>query len=266
MLIAIDQYGKKFLAEEATKNTDYYCPFCKKRVILKKGKIRIPHFAHYANECEMKNLYKEPESAEHRKIKYLLYKHLKSYGAKVELEKFFKEAIADIYVEINNKKFVIEIQKSTLKEEIFLRRMKFYTKNNIPVLWIIAPSTIEKQMRFYSNEETETLYDYFQLNEWLKNIVKIYFGYLYTIDLDTKKIKLISLENKYVYVEYNKYTETGDYFKKLKNRKEYEIIEGFDILKDFQSNKYKSQKYEFLTYEAMLYKKNLKRKKFNQFL
>ena len=260
MLVGMTQNNKKILAQEADKDNKYICPFCKNKLILKKGKVRKAHFAHYINECKFGDLYKEAESEEHRKIKYILYDYFKKIGAYVELEKFFKEAIADIYVEINNKNFVIEIQKSPLKEEIFLKRMKFYTKNNIPVLWIIAPSTIEKQIRH------NTDYEYFHLSEWLKNITKIYFGYLYTFNFNSKKIDLISLENKYVYVDYNDYLEVGGYSKKLKNRKTYEIISDFDIIKDFKINEYKGKANKFLIYEANLFKKNFKRKKYSDYL
>ena len=56
----------------AIKGNSYKCIECDKKVILKKGKIRIPHFAHYAqtNTC---HYYDHPNEAQiHKDAKMLM--------------------------------------------------------------------------------------------------------------------------------------------------------------------------------------------------
>ncbi|WP_081010790.1 competence protein CoiA family protein [Paraclostridium sordellii] len=44
--------GEKVLATSELENTrDFICRFCGRKVILKKGKIKSPHFAH-KEKCE----------------------------------------------------------------------------------------------------------------------------------------------------------------------------------------------------------------------
>lgn len=50
----------------ADRGNDYRCPVCKERVILKRGKIKVPHFAHKINEiCN-------PETVTHQAAKLLI--------------------------------------------------------------------------------------------------------------------------------------------------------------------------------------------------
>lgn len=70
--------GEYELAEYSNKNNKYQCPTCKKDVILKKGKIKKPHFAHYKSENPC-NFYNHPgESDIHKHAKYGLKKVLES--------------------------------------------------------------------------------------------------------------------------------------------------------------------------------------------
>lgn len=49
--------GEEVMVTEVNNRKDkYYCPYCREEVILKSGKIRIPHFSHKVkNNCVCQN-------------------------------------------------------------------------------------------------------------------------------------------------------------------------------------------------------------------
>lgn len=51
MYIAIDKAGNRVCADRADKENTHCCPLCGNELILRRGEINIPHFAHRANEC-----------------------------------------------------------------------------------------------------------------------------------------------------------------------------------------------------------------------
>ena len=75
---ALDILTQKYMSPAlATKGRDYECIDCKKKVILRKGNVRIPHFAHYSqtNTC---HYYTHPnESQIHKDAKLLMAQLLK---------------------------------------------------------------------------------------------------------------------------------------------------------------------------------------------
>lgn len=46
MYYANDENGVRVNIDSATGECHYYCPVCKSRMIIKRGKIIAPHFAH----------------------------------------------------------------------------------------------------------------------------------------------------------------------------------------------------------------------------
>ena len=72
---AIDIQTKKYTSpSEATKGKEYKCVDCDKHVILRKGEVRRPHFAHYSqkNVC---SYYEHPNEAQiHKDAKLLMQK------------------------------------------------------------------------------------------------------------------------------------------------------------------------------------------------
>ena len=61
------EYPKK-----ATKTNTYACPDCKKDVILRKGEIRVPHFAHYKSDNPCTYYERPGESQIHKDAKLAL--------------------------------------------------------------------------------------------------------------------------------------------------------------------------------------------------
>ncbi len=73
----IDSEGQLESAKKAIKGKDYFCPVCFEKIILRKGKIKRPHFAHKANtKCSQ-------ESVIHKTAKLLIQKVIRDWKAGV---------------------------------------------------------------------------------------------------------------------------------------------------------------------------------------
>ena len=46
MLVAINRNNETVYAHQAIITEEYRCPYCKEKLLLKKGLKKIPHFAH----------------------------------------------------------------------------------------------------------------------------------------------------------------------------------------------------------------------------
>ena len=67
------------LPQDASKSNKYQCPQCKQRLILKKGAIMKPHFAHYSNGLCNYFGTTPGESSLHKDAKTKLIAHLKQF-------------------------------------------------------------------------------------------------------------------------------------------------------------------------------------------
>lgn len=135
MLVAMDKDKNRYIAENAEKIRDYFCRDCEEKVIIKKGNIKIHHFAHYPDsKCE----YSIGESFEHEKSKETIAKILKDTGSQIELE-YKPENInrrADVFVFDWN--LAIEIQYSPISEEELNERTKDYKNSGYRVVWLFG--------------------------------------------------------------------------------------------------------------------------------
>ncbi|HHW57746.1 MAG TPA: hypothetical protein GXX15_08805 [Clostridia bacterium] len=70
---AIDNKRRLYSAKNAEKGKQYYCPSCGEEVILRKGEIRIAHFAHKSNaNCS-------EETVIHKTAKLLIQQTIQSW-------------------------------------------------------------------------------------------------------------------------------------------------------------------------------------------
>ena len=69
MLYANNNRNQAVWAKDAIKNKHYRCPFCKCKVILKKGTYNTPHFAHIRNN---RSYCHKNESQEHFNLNTIL--------------------------------------------------------------------------------------------------------------------------------------------------------------------------------------------------
>ena len=137
MLRAVNKSEKSFLAFDTNKDEKpFYCPACMGEVVLKKGNVKIHHFAHKPDaSCD----YGKGESELHYRTKIEIYESLKQQPncRKCEIERHLGTVRPDISLYVNDIPVAIEIQKSNISIPIIIKRMEEYTKKGIAVVWVI---------------------------------------------------------------------------------------------------------------------------------
>jgi competence protein CoiA len=166
MLRACNSQGSVLADEVEWEDGPFHCPTCQGEVILKKGRIKVPHFAHVPDmECEYAT---EGESEEHRYIKWEIYQALLHTPGvtDVQVERYLQEVRPDVSYVVNNEVVAIEIQLSLLSREQIAWRTEAYARKNIAVLW--TPSLPgEAFQRRYAPKD------------WERYLHTLYFGRVY---------------------------------------------------------------------------------------
>jgi len=157
MLAALQESdGVKVLAVDVKKGDGpFTCPGCQGFVTLRKGSIKIHHFAHTSDSsCG----YGKGESAEHMSAKLEIYEAIRHEHnvSNAEVEKYFDGSRADIYAEISGIPVAIEIQKSNLSIEDISDRTQRYHSLGVAVVWVglidskFMSSIMKHDPRWYS--------------------------------------------------------------------------------------------------------------------
>ena len=149
----------------------FYCSFCKNKMMLKKGMVKVHHFAHFPNSnCP----YAEGESEMHYQAKISLYNAACERNIKAELEKVLSPQVrADVLLTFNSgKQFAVEFQKSKLTREKVISRLRNYENTKIPVIWIFFMKEPLQQneiklsdMEKYFHEQSKGLFYFTGSNE-----------------------------------------------------------------------------------------------------
>lgn len=111
-------------------------PCCGAAAVPKTSPNFLKFFAHYSNECTT-----SPESQWHIKTKELVITELNNLGITSFLEKSGNSSSgswkADVYFEIKNNKFAIEIQHSYQRLIDYKKRQARYKESDIQCYWIL---------------------------------------------------------------------------------------------------------------------------------
>ena len=173
MFIAINEKGYRVHIEKTNNDEQYFCPTCGEKLILKRGDIRIHHFAHYS-----KNLCKDTWDYD------MSYWH-QNWQSKfpIECQEVVKELNGEKHradVLIEDAKVVIEFQHSKLSFEEFNERNTFYKKLGYKVIWIFDVVEEIDNCELFPDEERKELYRW-KNAKWkfnkidLKDNVLVYF-------------------------------------------------------------------------------------------
>lgn len=88
MLVAHDPAGQPIEASRDLVDSEFRCPTCDWPVQLKRGRVKVAHFAHLPGaEC-----WSEPESVTHLRAKQLLAARFRLFGYQVRLEEVHHQA------------------------------------------------------------------------------------------------------------------------------------------------------------------------------
>ena len=137
MLCALRTTDKaKLNARETSKaESPFSCPKCGAEVYIRKGHIKIHHFAHKPLViCP----YGLGESETHRQAKSAIYERLAQHPkvTHCELEYDLGVVVPDIYAVIQSTPVAIEVQISNLSLSEIMRRTQHYRQLDIAVLWL----------------------------------------------------------------------------------------------------------------------------------
>lgn len=146
------------LGKNAIKSENYRCPFCKGKVVLKKGAYYTPHFAHVRNDL----LYcHKNESQAHSELKYRIAQQLKDLNHKVSIEPYVPQSYQYPDLIIDDE-IAFEIQFSKVTLACISRRSRALQNAGYKVYWII------KNVKY--NKNNGVVY----LSKYERNFIDIY--------------------------------------------------------------------------------------------
>ncbi len=137
MLIACNRQGEVLAAEVEPQDGPFHCPECAEPVILKQGRVKVAHFAHYPGvDCTYAST-SEGESEEHLRAKQEIFQALLQVpGVRdVRLERSLQGVRPDVSCQINGEMVAIEVQLSRLSIGAIESRTRAYAARQIAVLW-----------------------------------------------------------------------------------------------------------------------------------
>jgi len=131
----------KVIARDAEKSDGpYRCRGCNEVLTLKKGNIKVHHFAH---KPPVTCSWGAGETAQHLQAKMAIYDALKSdpnVSAVTVEEPLGGLAVADVYAVISGYPVAIEVQRSKLTQAHIAHRSANYHRMGIHVLWLALQS------------------------------------------------------------------------------------------------------------------------------
>ncbi|SYW07116.1 competence protein CoiA [Oenococcus oeni] len=169
MLVAKDCHNVLVEAGRARRGEFFYCPFCKKRLLLCHGEIRIPYFAHSARDnC---NSFSENESEIHLLAKQKIKEATERLGYRAELEKVLPliSQRADLIISDSaGKELAIEFQQSPISIPRLRERNQGYKSIGLSVIWFLGPNysfTNPSQRTVFKFADQETKVYYYDQNK-----------------------------------------------------------------------------------------------------
>jgi competence protein CoiA len=130
---------------EINKNTSFLCMQCQEEVILKNGRVNIPHFAHKRKSQCIKS-FSEGETEDHLNGKLQLYELFKRQNVQVQLEASIPSINQrpDILIRSKENMIAIEFQCSQISTSIITERSKGYQNYSIIPFWILRSPAISE--------------------------------------------------------------------------------------------------------------------------
>jgi competence protein CoiA len=149
MLCAIRQRDRQKVGAWDQQKTDgpFSCPLCIEETILKKGIMKVHHFAHKPPiTCE----YGSGETERHRECKLAICEGLRRQRRfrEVEIERRLGTVRPDVSGFMGEIPFAIEVQISALTMDQIVYRTSEYAKQGIYVLWLALHQAALEEKRY----------------------------------------------------------------------------------------------------------------------
>lgn len=217
----------KVIARNSEKTeAPFVCPKCGGELILKKGKIKVHHFAHKPpTTCQ----HGEGETEAHRQCKETIYLELKKHNhvTELDIEVHLGSVVADIYCKVNGVPVAIEIQRSNLSVNDIVARTTKYEQLGIHVLWLALYNTKLREEKYSPKA-------------WEKWCHAAYFGRVYYWRSGLKVLPVhyadykLHVEESSWYDEYGEEQYAGGYDRVSKRYKTPLSGQILDLSSDFQ--------------------------------
>lgn len=212
----------------------FYCPECRGELNLKKGKVRIHHFAHKPPfTCQ----YGNGESEIHYRVKRELFLALSGYPncRKCEIERRLDGLRPDISLYVGDYPVAIEIQKSSMAVEDIIKKVDAYNKLGIYLLYLFPESgpKIFNRFRYFDENMGAYYHKVIRPNQWEKFIHSLFYGRVYFWN-GSLEVKAVHFDPYELYIEMSDWG--GGYYKNSKQmRSPLEYTDGLlHIVEDFK--------------------------------
>ena len=167
--------GEANLVQEGIKKLNsehYYCPNCRKKVILILSEVKTPFFKH------VRIIKGEGEKQEHFLAKELLCSSLiaSGYYAKTEISLASQQLRADVLM---RDRLAFEVQCAPLSEEEFKHRHRLYEMIGIKDIWIVGQrhylkTTLKKSQKIFLRKSKYWNWYYLEINPFKEKILLKY--------------------------------------------------------------------------------------------
>lgn len=136
MFYALNFSGKLVHISSINDNQEYYCPMCRRKLILRTGNLKSNHFAHQRSDYHKQIR----ETDIHQAGKLILKKWGEELGFQSRVEVYFKKIKrrADVVLNNRNSQIVMEYQCSPLSVAKLAERSQAYSQLGIKFLWILG--------------------------------------------------------------------------------------------------------------------------------
>ena len=212
MLVAL-RNGERVEARLAEKGPEYFCPDCSIQLILRKGRIRIHHFAH---KPKATCAWSKGETLQHLKAKELFLSEFVRRGLAAEVEYIVpslpndKRADVLVWSPIGNR-FSIELQHSSVDYNELEERTRSYIRARVAVIWIpfLQPKYLDRAEPIDFGQEGDFLIEKFSARPLEKWVHGLYFGEPWLYDPKFEELYMYKLRPHLLHKEYTEWYEDG---------------------------------------------------------
>src|SRR5699024_6707412 len=197
IIIILSKYSRNELKKLKRKNIKYYCLICKKRMILKVGERKRPHFSH----LKLKQKVNNGKETEHHKLGTdLLYRSIVNQGYYTKKEHYIPSINQrpDFVVAINNESYVFEFQLSKISLSLFKKRTFNLKDAGFKPIWLLS-----SKLLVMKNNNRVKLTPF--LSQFIHQFSKIHPPQLFFYHPEQKKVIILEhilfYSEKYAYVQ-----------------------------------------------------------------
>lgn len=209
MLVAHDAAGAKVEASRDMRAEEFTCPTCSGPVLLKRGRVKVAHFAHLPDsEC-----WSEPESVTHLRAKQLLAARWRGQGHQVTLEEVHHQhgRRVDVAVTVATRtghvRVAVEVQDSAISVEDMKARTRIDRRLGfLHTLWVFTDKRA-KALLHIARTADEDQYIESRIPRELLWVANRHRQGIFVLDVDTESVWNLELLSAFTREGYD---ENGD--------------------------------------------------------